>query len=631
VSRWRHVAKLVGLGLVAGAVLQNEAAAQDTVRVRRDTARVRRDTTVRVPIPPQADTIVKRDSIAQRDSAVRARLARLAADSVKTPLARAEMPVLVDVARPEMRWDRASLFATGALTLLDLLERVPGLSGYRAGWLAAPMIGAYLGDMRRIRVFYDGVEQDPLDPRMNGAIDLGSIQLWPAEEVRVERGADELRVHVRTWRAERTTPYTRADVGTGDQETNLYRGFFGRRFDRGEALQVSAQQLSTRPARLGESSNHSAVHVRLGWANKWWHVDATLLRSTPDRGSIRAAARSGVTDVDSVVSAAATETNAYLRVAYGDPESGPWAQLVAGAHEYKFGGQPEETDAPDQPVPDADTTRYQAQYVLAGGLTWRGIRFSATDRVRFLEGDQSHAPMVRGSLSSPFLSASLLAEQRHSESDPRAEAMIRLSPVRFVALGGAVATEFSGGAGADALSARAEAAVRVGELWLGGGVIRRPGRSLAAPTIYSRRFTSAADGDATGAFATIRGRLWGAIFADLTGIQWQDDNGFLRPRYQSRSEIYVSTTLPRRFPSGNFGLLASLLHEYRSHTLFPTATLTDRAGGYRLFSGLLEIRILDAVLTYQYRNLLVEDFETLPGYAMPRQTQFYGVRWNFWN
>jgi hypothetical protein len=631
----RFAARLVGwvgLGLVAGAVLQREASAQDTTRARRDTTRARRDTTaIRVPVPPQADTIVKRDSTARADSAMRARLARLAADSIKTPLARAEMPELVDVARPIMRWDRDSLFATGALTLLDLLERIPGLTALRAGWLATPMIGAYLGDVRRIRVFYDGMEIDGLDPRMGGVIDLGSIQLWTAEEVRVERGADEIRVHIRSWRANRTTPYTRADVGTGDQETNLYRGFFGRRFQRGEALQVAAQQVSTTPARFGGSSNQAAVHARLGWARAWWRVDATVLRSTPDRGTIRALPREAFRD--SVLPVRATETSAYLRVAYGDPDSGPWAQLIAGAHEYKFGGIPAPTTDPDEPAPDADTTRYQAQYVLAAGITWRGVRLSATDRFRALEGDDFHSPMVRASFASRLVAVSALAETRGVDADLRAEGSIRITPLRFIAVGGALATAARDNArGVPATtSARAEATVRVGEVWLGGGVVQRIGPSLAPPTIYSARFVPETEAQATGAFATIRGRFWGPFYADVSGIQWQDGGGFYRPRYQARSQVYVATTLPKRFPSGNFGLLASLLHEYRSHTLFPTATGADRAGGYRVLSGLIEIRILQAVLTYQYRNLLVEDYVTVPGYLMPRQSQFYGVRWEFWN
>jgi hypothetical protein len=126
--------------------------------------------------------------------------------------------------------------------------------------------------------------------------------------------------------------------------------------------------------------------------------------------------------------------------------------------------------------------------------------------------------------------------------------------------------------------------------------------------------------------------VWGPFFTDLMGIRWQDAGAFYRPQYQTRSEVYVSTTLPRRFPSGNFGLLASLLHEYRSHSFFPTTDESaERAGGYRVISGLIEIRILQAVLSYQYRNLLIEDYVTVPRYFMPRQTQFYGVRWEFWN
>lgn len=626
-----RLVRWVGLGLVAGAVLQGEAGAQDTTRARRDTARVRRDTTVRVPIPPQADTIVKRDSIVQRDSAVRARLARLVADSIKTPLARAEMPELVDVGRPIMRWDRDALFATGGLTLLDLLERVPGLTALRAGWLATPMIGAYLGDIGRVRVFYDGMEIDGLDPRMGGVIDLGSIQVWTAEEVRVERGADEIRVHIRSWRAQRTTPFTRADVGTGDQETNLYRGFFGRRFQRGEALQVAAQQVSTTAARFGGSSNQAAVHARLGWAKGWWRVDATLLRSTPDRGIVVTAQRT-----DTVFPVAATESNAYVRVAYGDPEAGPWAQLVLGGQEYRFGGRPAQTTQPPaegEPAPDVDTTRYQAQYVLAAGITWRGVRISATDRLRALEGQQYHSPMVRASFASRLLAVSALAETRGIDADLRAQGALRFTPLSFVSVGGAFASRFGNAAQQDPAetTARAEAALRIGEVWLGGGVIRRAGASLAAPTIYSQRFEPRTEPAATGAFATIRGRLWGPFYADVSGIQWQDSGGFYRPRYQTRSEVYVATTLPKRFPSGNFGLLGSVLHEYRSHTLFPTAADADRAGGYRVLSGLIEIRILQAVLTYQYRNLLFEDYVTVPDYLMPRQSQFYGVRWEFWN
>jgi hypothetical protein len=491
------------------------------------------------------------------------------------------------------------------------------------------MLGAYLGDVGRVRVFYDGLEVDPLDPRMGGALDLGSIQIWSAEEVRVERGADELRVHIRSWRARRTTPYTRADVGTGDQETNLYRGFFGRRFQRGEALQVAAQQLSTTPSRLGASANHAAVHARVGWAGGWWSIDAALLRATPNRGAIFSAQRR-----DTILSLAATETDAYLRVAYGDPDAGPWAQLILGGQEHRFRGHGvPATETPDV-EPDLDTTRYQAQYTLTGGVTWRGLRLSATDRLRASDGTEYHSPAVRVSFTSALLAASLLAEARGENATPRADAIVRFTPLPFVSIGGAAAVARADGPAADVTQTtafRAEAAVRLWGLWLGGGLIRRDAASVPPPVIFSRRYRSRLEGQASGIFVTVRGRIWGALFADATGVQWQDDGGFYRPRYQARSELYVATTLPRRFPSGNFGLLASLQHEYRSHALFPATDGVDRAGGFRALSGLVEIRILQAVLSYQYRNMLVEQYTTVPDYLMPRQTQFYGVRWEFWN
>lgn len=629
----RLALRSLGLGVVAGAVLLAELPAQDTTRTRRDTVRTRRDTTLRVPIPPQADTIVRRDSVPRTDSIARARLARLAADTIKAPLARAEMPVLVETARAPLRWDRDSLFATGALSVMDLLERVPGLTAFRAGWVSTPALGAYLGNLGRIRIFYDGIELDPLDPRLGGLLDLTVAQAWTAEAMTIEQGADEVRIHIRSWRVQRTTPYTRADVGTGDQETNLYRGFFGQRFQRGEALQVSAQQVSTTPGRFPASSgNEAAVHARVGWAKNAWSVDATLLRVNPDRGILLT---QRVSPGDTIVPAAIARTTAYVRFGYGDPDRGLWAQLIYAGRQHDFTGQRAPTTEPeiDEPV-DADTTRFQTQLVAAGGITWRGVRLTATERYRAIERSRIYEPIIRASYSSRLLSAAAIVEARGVDASMHADAMLRVSPLPFVAVGGAIAFrearprtgEIAG------TTARLEAAVRLGALWLGGGAIQRDSAFLPAPVVFSRRFAPRDETRATGAFLTIRGRLWGPFYANAFGIQWRDSSGFYRPKYQTRSELYVATTLPRRFPSGNFGLLASLVHEYRSHTLFPTTSSgVDRVGGFRQLSGLVEIRILDAILTYQYRNLLVADYATVPGYFLPRQTQFYGVRWTFWN
>jgi hypothetical protein len=96
--------------------------------------------------------------------------------------------------------------------------------------------------------------------------------------------------------------------------------------------------------------------------------------------------------------------------------------------------------------------------------------------------------------------------------------------------------------------------------------------------------------------------------------------------------LYLQTNLLNRFPRGNFGLLASLAHEYRSSVRFPLpgdslVSIPD----VRTLALKIEIRVQTAVVSYQFRNVLQERYQFVPGFLMPRQTQFYGVRWDFWN
>jgi hypothetical protein len=126
--------------------------------------------------------------------------------------------------------------------------------------------------------------------------------------------------------------------------------------------------------------------------------------------------------------------------------------------------------------------------------------------------------------------------------------------------------------------------------------------------------------------------VWRAIQADVWAVRWNDTLGYYRPRYQTRSELFVKTNLLKRFPTNDFGITFSAIHEYRSSVRYPflrgdQSVLTDP--GYRTISTLLEIRILSATISWQFRNLLGERYTQVPGFAMPRQTNFYGVRWSF--
>ena len=65
--------------------------------------------------------------------------------------------------------------------------------------------------------------------------------------------------------------------------------------------------------------------------------------------------------------------------------------------------------------------------------------------------------------------------------------------------------------------------------------------------------------------------------------------------------------------------------------LFPIGTGVLPAAGEHAVSGLLEIRIATAVVSWQVRNVVGSRNYLAPDYLRPRTTNFYGVRWEFWN
>ena len=623
---------MVGLGLLVGAVLHRSAAAQaDTARVRRDSTK-RDSGQVRVPARPTADSVL-RDSLARRDSLHPPAVRR---DTIKAPFARAPMPIPLEIGQT-LVYDRAALVASGALTLQDLLDRVPGITGLRSGWIASPMASSFIGDTRRLRVFLDGVEYDELDPRTDGILDVTQVQLWTLEELRIERGATEVRVYTRTWRVDRTTPYTRTDIATGDQQTNLYRGFFGRRWGSGEGVQVAAQQYGTTPPFRGDpSSDELSLLGRIGWARGRFSIDAFALRTNRNRGMVVPHAIRDVPILDTVPALNSSRTDAYVRAGYGDPEHGPWIQALAASLGYtikhKSAGAFGSTVADSVP----DTTRFRAQYVLTAGLTLGPIRVDAAERLRVGDGQRLSTPSGRAELVSGPLSLTALAEGRGPDSLARIEGTARLTPlpfVSFLATAGRSTDRHAVDSSSTVNFVRGEAGLRVLGLWLIGGIIRRDSSLLFPPRVFGKPYIAVASPAATGFTAAIRGPLYKALGADISAIRWNDSSGFYRPQYETRSEIYLATNWLSRFPSGNFGVRASLAHEYRSRTLFPISGAAGIASvpDSRTYNFHLEFRIVSAVLDYQFRNIRGDPYQTVPGYMMPRLTQFYGVRWEFWN
>jgi len=615
--------------------------------VRKDTIRV----SVPVPPPSSVDTLPKRTSAS--DSAVFAReVARtdsirraIAADTLKDPLARFERPFDFETS-PRLRFSREEILSSGAVNLADLLDRIPGVTTYRSGWIAGVHAASFAGDTRRIRLFVDGVEMDAIEPRNGGALDLTDVQLWTLEELVLERAAGEVRVWMRTWTVERTTPYTRVDIFTGDLNTNAFRGLFARRWRNGVLLQLGGQQVATQSGRVNAFTGAEAsagrgdgtvqgFMARIGWSRRRVSVD--VFANATGRERDPHTAREGFTDLLPFKGA---RRDAYLRLGYGDTLRGFWSQAIVGVVRTRLEGIGEAVAATDSTAAiPTDTIRGRTQQLLAAGYRTSQWSVSVTDRVRPINGAVFHAPAVRGRLGGSRFAIGAFAEENGADSTRRVDLSARAQPFSWLMLTGAQSTRTPDSATGRVKgnTVRAEAALKVGRLWLGGGVIRDNANRFESPTILGTPVALLSSTDAQGVLMSAAGRLFKDVRLDVQAIRW-DGSQYNRPQLQVRTEIALISDWRQKFPRGEFSINARVWHELRDGVPFfygtaaggstPDVRITERAN---VVTGLLELRIQRATLFYQYRNLTGGAYEQIRGITMPPAVQLYGVRWEFWN
>jgi hypothetical protein len=482
-----------------------------------------------------------------------------------------------------------------------------------------------------VRVFYDGLEIDALDNATGAVLDLSTVQIWTLEHLTIERSAGELRIYMRSWRVDNTDPYTRVDIATGNEDTNLYRGFYGKRFDNGGALQLAGQQYGVASPRFAGSGDGLSLVGRLGIAKKSWSVDAFVNRSHATRDIQRPAI--SVPTRPPVLSLDGTQTSAYLRASAGGVNSGPWAQFTAASLSFKG------TTGPDRSVgatSQPDTTERRAsetQYNLSGGYTFGPARLEVLDRLRVLGGSRYNSVSGRLDVATSFAVISSFVEHDGFRDLTNADAGIRLQPLPFIAFAGSIAQSVPG-AGAGSLptttSARGEVALKVFRPWVSVGMITTEKTAGLSPVVYDTLFLPTASGRTNAGTASIRGPIGRGFGIDAWVTRWDDTRPY-QPQYQSRSEINFASKFLGRFPRGDFELRAAGVYEYRGHSIFPLSAGDLRIAPAKTLSALLEIRILRAVLSYQQRNILAYPYEVIPGFLMPRVLAIYGVRWDFWN
>ncbi len=436
------------------------------------------------------------------------------------------------------------------------------------GGFAAPSVGAYLGDVRRVRVFYDGFEVIAArSANAAASLDLTQINLWSAEEATIEQTAGRgSRLPAQLARATTRTPDTRTDVGTGDQQTNLYRGFFGARFDNGGAFQFGAQQYGTTPpSHLRQrAATSSGSSVRVGWAKH--DVERRRVRHAQSAGTAArsSASRRSTCRATRFRRSTSTRTDAYFRVAYGDPDtsaSGRRSMAVASKYDYTgirtFAIAIAMTPAESVLVTARRSTRVgsSAQYIATGG---NGARSASRER----HGASLFGSAAARRSSPPSARASFATEraQRLGDSSEAKSADSIASRRRH----GRSCTPLLVHRAARRASARATDD-RVNDSRLHDDVsARRGGLRLHEPLVHRRRdaarqrccsrrrasstrcssrstrrtATGVDGGDSRQAVAAHqRRRLW--RFGGTTRP------ASYRPQYQTRSELFVRTNLAR--------------------------------------------------------------------------------------
>jgi hypothetical protein len=131
-----------------------------------------------------------------------------------------------DVARWE--WGPAELARLPGMTLLEFVERLPGMAVFRAGGFGRPTgITAMGAGGGRLRLFIDGFELDPHDA---GSFPLETVSLMDLHRVRVQRSLAEIRVEVETFLLTEPEPYSAVELGTGAAQTRVLRALFSRGF-----------------------------------------------------------------------------------------------------------------------------------------------------------------------------------------------------------------------------------------------------------------------------------------------------------------------------------------------------------------------------------------------------------------
>ena len=577
-------------------------------------------------------------STAQEDSA-RVRRDSIPADSASLvqeaetppprtlPILEAEVPPGPLPPGARYTFTRDSLLWSSALTLTDLLARIPGVYVARAGFAGLPEYVQYGGrGGQALEVYWDGVPWTPLGGDTL-FVDPGRFPLTYLRRVDVEVLPSGLRVYLVSERHETMDVRSKVFIESGTFKTAEYGALFQKRSRSGFAVDLAAHFLGTDGPDQSAGSDAFDIWAKLAWTpNDRVGASYQVRRQNVNRdpltgpGGFGVPAREGARTEYQLAMFAATRSNGMGLRADAGLATSTWSADSGSALEDQrvqqaYAGLRYRTRSWTAELRGrvADRWTLLAAEARLGWVPFRGLVVAGDARIRRHEHDRTSSE-VHGT-------AALYIGPFYVAGDLSAGETVQAPAIP-----------------SDTAQSMFDKAVRVGmrASWLTGhvGVVQRdaflPRPLPELPAIPSLGPTAAATYlEAAVALRpvsalTLSGWYSDPIEGELAGLQ---------PPNHFRTAITLRSKFWRTFRSGAFDFKAQVALESwgdgvagvtadGSSITLPAATFWEMH---------LEIQLVSFTAFWSLRNSQLSDKQYVPGLTYPGNAQTFGASWTFSN
>ncbi|HXY20366.1 MAG TPA: hypothetical protein VEH83_10265 [Gemmatimonadales bacterium] len=528
-------------------------------------------------------------------------------------------------------FDHDALWFSGALSLGELLAKIPGVFLARAGWFGRPEVLHYAGQgAASVELFWDGFAMDPLG-RDSAGFDLSQISLGLLQRVEVEVLPTVLRVYLFSDAQLVRRPRTETSFATGDASTNTYRIRYLNRWKDGVGVGVGVEFLGTAASNSSTShSNNLTVWGKGSWSpSPRLGVEYQAVSMSVDRDGYPVNAADGTPFT--LPNPKSHRSDVFFRgfAATRDDGMGLRFDALAGSTSYT----------------DSSAALDRSELQGAAILGYRAERWSSDLTARVRDTSTPFELQLRAAASPlSLLTVSGSVDGRtHTGARHSLDASLgaELRPWRALAIHGAARLR-------DAVASPAvltDTAQKVTDV---SGGVSVTGSLADLDVTYTRHgafrapvygiFDSVVPGYPSLAVRTVSASFAfrPALFLSLAG--WYRHpldpvtSAYEPPHHARVTATFRSRLLPilRR---NAFDFTAEVGVESWSHGAMgvDANNLPVRLPGAVVFDYRAEMRLLGAALFWTIRNARDEHYALVPGVPMPPPAQRYGVRWEFTN